>query len=110
MVRSLTLAGLQVKHSLEDATIIGEGSLKRKSTASSDAPNKRRREETDTDWEDLAPPSNSLFAAPPEARTSLQPEHIQDAFARMQGDWAHHRTAGMRNWCGGLVRTRVSLI
>ena len=60
--------------------------------------------------EDSPLPTNALFLAPPEAWTALLPEHIQDAFARMQGDWAHHRSAGMRNWRGGLVRTRVSLI
>ena len=52
----------------------------------------------------------SLFLAPPEQRTSLRPDHIQDAFARMQGDWAQRRSAGMRNWRGGLIRTTVSLI
>jgi transcription initiation protein SPT3 len=115
MVRSLTLAGLQVKRSLEDASLAEQGSpggwLKRKATSTGDGgPHKRRREDNDGDREELTLPTCALFAAPPEARTSLQPEHIQDAFARMQGDWSHHRSAGMRNWRGGLVRTRVSLI
>jgi transcription initiation protein SPT3 len=115
MVRSLTLAGLKVKRSLEDAILADpdspNGWLKRKATSSGDSgPNKRRREDADSDREELALPTCSLFAAPPEARTSLQPEHIQDAFARMQNDWSHHRSAGMRNWRGGLVRTKVSLI
>jgi transcription initiation protein SPT3 len=55
-------------------------------------------------------PVSLLFVQPPEARTPLQPSHIQDAFARMQGDWSQSRSAGMRNWRGGLVRTSVSLI
>jgi transcription initiation protein SPT3 len=115
MVRSLTLAGLKVKRSLEEASLADHGSpggwLKRKATGGNDiGPNKRRREDPDVDREDFTLPTCALFAAPPEARTSLQPEHIQDAFARMQNDWSHHRSAGMRNWRGGLIRTRVTLI
>ncbi|KAJ8456507.1 hypothetical protein ONZ45_g11863 [Pleurotus djamor] len=116
MVRSLTLAGLAVKKSLEEAYLREEYSNspslgKRKANASLGGPaEKRRREESpDVDVEPVLP-ACSLFLPPPEARTALRPEHIQDAFARMQGDWAHNRSAGMRNWRGGLVRTRVSLI
>lgn len=122
MVRSLTLAGLDVKKSLE------ESYLRDDYTPSSSSPllgkrkpagmgldgGKRARrdggDDDDDDAEDAPLPTSSLFLPPPEARTALQPEHIQDAFSRMQGDWAHHRSAGMRNWRGGLVRTRVSLI
>lgn len=115
MVRSLTLAGLAVKSSLEDAPTAPDhasprlGKRKAATSAAELLGSKRRREES-PDRDDWTMPTCSLFAAPPEARTSLQPEHIQDAFARMQGDWAHHRSAGMTNWRGGLVRTRVSLI
>ena len=114
MVRSLTLAGLSVKKSLEDSLILSTTSL-----PSSSSPLKRKRAEADTgDAERDGDGGDdeagfvgcSLFLPPPEARGALRPEHIQDAFARMQGDWAHHRSAGMRNWRGGLVRTRVSLI
>ncbi|KAG1815775.1 transcription initiation factor IID, 18kD subunit-domain-containing protein [Suillus subaureus] len=111
MVRSLTL---DEKKSLEESYLrddyLGISPIlgKRKSHHS------HRREEQ---WEKRARreeetplPTSSLFLPPPEARTALRSEHIQDAFARMQGDWSHHRSAGMRNWRGGLVRTRVSLI
>jgi len=108
MVRSLTLAGLSVKKSLEDIEDYSIGS-KRKATGSlGGSAEKRRREDSPTDEYSL--PVNPLFLPPPEARTPLQPEHIQNAFSRMQGDWVHKRSAGMRNWRGGLVRTRVSLI
>ncbi|KAG9317703.1 TFIID-18kDa-domain-containing protein [Chiua virens] len=121
MVRSLTLAGLDVKKALE------ESYLREDYTPSSSPPllgkrkvagigmdgvKRARRDggDDEEDEEDQPLPTSSLFLPPPEARTALRPEHIQDAFARMQGDWAHHRSAGMRNWRGGLIRTRVSLI
>ena len=117
MVRSLTLAGLAVKRSLEDAPVTvdpGHSSPrqgKRKAAVSAaDLLGSKRRREDSPDRDDYTLPVCGLFLAPPEARTSLQPDHIQDAFARMQGDWSHHRSAGMTNWRGGLVRTRVSLI
>lgn len=113
MVRSLTLAGLTVKKSLEESYLREDYSSpvlgKRKATGHGGPADKRRREES-PDREEYTLPVNTLFLAPPEARTALRPEHIQDAFSRMQGDWAHTRSAGMTNWRGGLVRTRVSLI
>ncbi|KIK82419.1 hypothetical protein PAXRUDRAFT_832217 [Paxillus rubicundulus Ve08.2h10] len=121
MVRSLTLAGLDVKKALEESYLRDDYSpsstspllSKRKVASKGMDVNKRARRdgnEEDEDADDAPLPTSSLFLPPPEARTALRPEHIQDAFARMQGDWAHHRSAGMRNWRGGLIRTRVSLI
>jgi len=111
MVRSLTLAGLAVKKSLEESHLDTTSSVSRiAGMALLDSTTKRRRTEEEDDADDFPLPVSSLFLAPPEARTSLRPEHIQDAFSRMQGDWSHHRSAGMTNWRGGLVRTRVSLI
>jgi len=115
MVRALTIGGLSVKRSLEESALVDDysGPLlgKRKAGAGLDGgPGKRRREDTPDRDVDTPQPMSSLFLPPPEARTALRPEHIQDAFARMQGDWAHHRSAGMRNWRGGLMRTGVSLI
>jgi transcription initiation protein SPT3 len=118
MVRSLTLAGLTVKKSLEESVLAGGGSpMMGKRKRGIDAVDSRKRgvghggagddEEDDSEY---ALPVCGLFLPPPEARTALRPEHIQDAFSRMQGDWSHHRSAGMTNWRGGLVRTRVSLI
>lgn len=112
MVRSLTLAGLAVKDSLEKSYLREEYSSpvlgKRKATGHGGSAEKRRREES-PDGE-ISMPSNSLFLPPAEVKAPLRPEHIQDAFSRMQGDWSHSRSAGMHNWRGGLVRTRVSLI
>jgi len=116
MVRSLTIAGLAVKKALEESYLLdmsaASSSTKRKApiTPLLDSTVKRRRADESDDADDTPLPVSSLFLAPPEARTSLRPEHIQDAFSRMQGDWSHHRSAGMTNWRGGLVRTRVSLI
>jgi transcription initiation protein SPT3 len=118
MVRSLTLAGLDVKKSLEESHLrddypgtspaLGKRKAHNSHRRGDDRDKRARREEEEE--EDAPLPASSLFLPPQEARTSLRPEHIQDAFARMQGDWSHHRSAGMRNWRGGLVRTRVSLI
>lgn len=115
MVRSLTLAGLAVKKSLEESVHRDDyaspmlGKRKVNSTLGVSAEKRRREESPDNDTE-YTLPVNTLFLPPPEARTALRPEHIQDAFARMQGEWSHRRSAGMHNWRGGLVRTRVSLI
>lgn len=114
MVRSLTLAGLTVKKSLEDSHLREEYASpllgKRKALGVGGAAEKRRREDSPERDAEAALPVNTLFLPPPEARTALRPEHIQDAFSRMQAEWAHLRSAGSRNWRGGLVRTRVSLI
>ncbi len=83
---------------------------KRKAGVAGGPAEKRRREGSPDDDPEYTLPVNSLFLPPAESRTSLQPEHIQDAFARMQGEWSHRRSAGVHNWRGGLVRTRVSLI
>ena len=116
MVRSLTLAGLEVKKSLEESYLREDmynsspvlGKRKHASGLGGDA--KRLRREESEEVEDSPLPASSLFVAPSESRTSLRPEHIQDAFTRMQGDWAQRRSAGMRDWRGGLIRTTVSLI
>ncbi|EGO02212.1 hypothetical protein SERLA73DRAFT_86475 [Serpula lacrymans var. lacrymans S7.3] len=114
MVRSLTLAGLDVKKSLEESYLREDYTSpvlgKRKVNSALDAGANKRRRDDSPDRDDTPLPVSSLFLPPPEARTALRPEHIQDAFSRMQGDWSHHRSAGMRNWRGGLVRTRVNLI
>ncbi|THH27638.1 hypothetical protein EUX98_g6547 [Antrodiella citrinella] len=117
MVRSLTLAGLEVKKSLEefylreDMRVISSPVLgKRKNTSLIGGDAKRLRRDESDDVDDSPLPACSLFLPTSEERTSLRPEHIQDAFSRMQGDWAQRRSAGMRNWRGGLVRTTVSLI
>jgi transcription initiation protein SPT3 len=114
MVRSLTLAGLAVKDSLEKSYLREEYASpalgKRKALGHGGSAEKRRREESPDRDTEYTLPASSLFLPPAEVKTALRPEHIQDAFSRMQGDWSHNRSAGMHNWRGGLVRTRVSLI
>ncbi|KAK0499603.1 TFIID domain-containing protein [Armillaria luteobubalina] len=109
MVRSLTLAGLSVKKSLEESSVLEEYAspvLGKRSATSLGGPAEKSERERD----ECNLPVNSLFLPPLEARLAIQPEHIQDAFSRMQGDWSHRRAAGMHNWRGGLVRNRVTLI
>lgn len=115
MVRALTIGGLEVKKSLEEAQVLDDHTSpvlgKRKiGVGAIEGRNSKRRRDDDEDREETPLPMSSLFLPPPQARTSLLPEHIQDAFSKMQNDWSHHRSAGMRNWRGGLVRTLVSLI
>ncbi|KAI0034084.1 transcription initiation factor IID, 18kD subunit-domain-containing protein [Vararia minispora EC-137] len=113
IVRSLTVAALEVKKNLEEPVqdhTTSPALGKRKLASGMDTSNKRRREASPDEESETPLPVCSLFLPPPEARTALQPQHIQDAFARMQGDWAQGRTAGMRNFRGGLVRTNISLI
>ena len=117
MVRSLTLAGLAVKKSLEESVLRDDyqapsknGKRKAASSSALGGPSEKRRREDDPDDEEYTMPVNTLFLPPVETRTALRPEHIQDAFSRMQAEWSHSRSAGMNNWRGGLVRTRISLI
>jgi transcription initiation protein SPT3 len=114
MVRSLTLAGLTVKKSLEESFLREDYASpvhgKRKTLGLGGPAEKRRRADSPDYDVEYTLPVNTLFLPPPEARTALRPEHIQDAFSRMQGDWSHRRSAGIHNWRGGLVRTRISLI
>lgn len=108
MVRALTIGGLNVKRALESRNVDTSVSLgKRKAPGGAESPNKKARADSP---DPFSAPVSSLFLPPPEARTALRPEHIQDSFARMQRDWAHTRSSGMRNWRGGLNRTGVVLI
>lgn len=123
-VRALTIGALEVKRQFEEAALAGvaatstgspDANNKRKLLPSSDATSptsKRMRGEEDSDapWGGALMPASTLFLSPPEARTPLQPQHIQDAFARMQRQASHTKGAGLRNWQGGLKRTRISLI
>ncbi|CAE6463912.1 unnamed protein product [Rhizoctonia solani] len=114
MVRALCVGGLAVKRALEESYQAVEiTGAKRKAPEGAElSPGKRRRRSSSPEsggaWGSV--PGSSLFLPPPEARRALRPAHIQEAFAKMQRDWAHQRGSGMRNWRGGLVRTRVALI
>lgn len=108
MVRALTIGGLNVKRALESRSGDSSVSLgKRKGTGGVEGPNKKARADSPDAFSD---PVSTLFLPPPEARTALRAEHIQDAFSRMQRDWTHNRSSGMRNWRGGLIRTGIALI
>ncbi|KAF7302271.1 hypothetical protein MIND_00794200 [Mycena indigotica] len=94
MVRSLTLAGLAIKKSLEEDSHLREEYAspllgKRKALGVMGGAEKRRREDSPDRDAETSLPVNTLFLPPPEARTALRPEHIQDAFSRMQNEWAH---------------------
>ncbi|KAG8696170.1 Transcription initiation protein spt3 [Ceratobasidium sp. 395] len=108
MVRALCVGGLTVKRALEESYQAVEISGAKRKAPSSDSgaesPAKRRRSlspESGGAWGSV--PGSSLFLPPPEARRALRPAHIQEAFAKMQRDWAHQRGSGMRNWRGGLT-------
>lgn len=118
MVRSLCVGGLEVKQSFEDSTSnvnsshspLHKGKRKMLDDALSSKSKRRRGEEEEEPWNGHPTPVSTLFLPPPEERTALQPHHIQDAFGRMQRNSSHMRNAGMKNWRGGLVRTRISFI
>ncbi|KZP00132.1 TFIID-18kDa-domain-containing protein [Calocera viscosa TUFC12733] len=112
MVRSLCIGGLEIKRILEEAQV-QTTRLKRKLNVSDESPIKKARLNGEEDDEGPGlPPTiqSSLFMRPPEARTPLRAAHIQEAFARMQRDATHLKGAGMTNWRGGLVRTKMTLI
>ncbi|KAF8310056.1 transcription initiation factor IID, 18kD subunit-domain-containing protein [Cantharellus anzutake] len=122
IVRALTLGALEVKRSLEDAAYTNKRKAPVQGPTSGASPSMRASKRLRADgtelednmneapWGGAPTPTSSLFLAPPEARTPLTPQHIQDAFTRMQRDQSQIKRAGMRNWRGGLVRTRIGLI
>lgn len=138
-VRALTLGALEVKKAFEEAALTNTANassnpLLPSSATSPDLAKKRklldvseggvsspagkrlRLAGADEDdggelpWGGAPMPSSTLFLSPPEQRTPLLPQHIQDAFSRMQREASHTKGAGVRNWQGGLARTRISLI
>lgn len=65
--------------------------------------NKRKREESPEE-EDVDAGSH-LFSLPPSDQTPLQPQHITDAFWRLQ-----RTVSPLKNFRGGLTKTRICLI
>ncbi|KAG8715847.1 Transcription initiation protein spt3 [Ceratobasidium sp. 423] len=102
MVRALCVGGLAVKRALEESYQAVEitGTKRKAPEATESSPGKRRRRSSSPEsggaWGSV--PGSFLFLPPPEARRALRPAHIQEAFAKMQRDWAHQRGSGMRNW------------
>ena len=90
MVQSLTVAGLAVKKSLEESYLRDDYTSpavgKRKANSAGGPTEKRWHEGSPDNDAEYALAVNSLFLPPAEARTALRPEHIQDTFARMQGE------------------------
>ncbi|KAG9286498.1 hypothetical protein G9A89_014664 [Geosiphon pyriformis] len=91
MVSTLTEIALRVKQDLENENKIYHKSLK------------RPRILVDRDDEDR--PDFYLFAPPPSVQTPLQPSHIHEGFRRLQ-----RTPQPIKNFRGGLARTKVSLI
>ncbi|KAJ2767185.1 Transcription initiation protein spt3, partial [Coemansia nantahalensis] len=94
MVSKLTETALKIKRALEkaatDVQCAADGT--HASSASSPPPGPTAA-------------GASLFSGPPMARTPLQVQHVQEAFRRLQ-----RSPQPIRNFKGGLARTRVSLI
>ncbi|KAJ2710723.1 Transcription initiation protein spt3 [Coemansia spiralis] len=99
MVSKLTETGLKIKRALEKAAHDVLCTASDGSGDAADRPAKRPRTGNDQ------PAGASLFAGPPMARTPLQVQHVQEAFRRLQ-----RAPQPIRNFKGGLSRTRVSLI
>ncbi|KAJ6615576.1 hypothetical protein B0H10DRAFT_2255728 [Mycena sp. CBHHK59/15] len=102
------MKSLEESHLHEEYTSPSMG--KHKGLGSGSSAEKRQREDDNDDAAETVLPINTLFLLPPEAHTRLRPEHIQDVFARMPAKSVHLRSMGTRNWCGGLARTRITLI
>ncbi|KAJ2746191.1 Transcription initiation protein spt3 [Coemansia sp. BCRC 34301] len=101
MVSKITESALKIKRDLEkaasDALCVADDVLKRPGASAADSP-------TDTQPKSQSA-SVSLFSGPPTARSPLEVQHVQEAFRRLQ-----RSPQPIRNFKGGLTRTRVSLI
>jgi len=107
MVRALCLGGLEVKKALEEMSSLSGESTKRRLSDGETSPNKRFKGELSSLLG--SPPQSTLFLPPPEARSALRPEHVQEGFARMQRK-SQAKSAGLTNWKGGLNRSSITLI
>ncbi|KAI9468721.1 Transcription initiation protein spt3 [Coemansia sp. RSA 989] len=88
MVSTITETALRIKRGLDKAA----------DAAPADQPKRPR-------GDDASAAAISLFSGPPTARTPLEVQHVQEAFRRLQ-----RAPQPIRNFKGGLTRTRVSLI
>ncbi|KAJ2795952.1 Transcription initiation protein spt3 [Coemansia guatemalensis] len=120
MVSKITETALHIKRDLEkaasDALCVADSTNKRSGGAAgtssasvtgvaataepADVPAKRQRIGDTSRSADI-----SLFSGPPTARTPVDVQHVQEAFRRLQ-----RAPQSIRNFKGGLTRTRVSLI
>ncbi|KAJ1735905.1 Transcription initiation protein spt3 [Coemansia biformis] len=108
MVSKVTEMALKIKRDLEkaasEAQYVADGAsaapaLSPPAADAADRPPKRQR------GANSQPVGISLFSGPPTARTPVEVQHVQEAFRRLQ-----RAPQPIRNFKGGLVRTRISLI
>ncbi|KAI8322002.1 TFIID-18kDa-domain-containing protein [Martensiomyces pterosporus] len=104
MVSKITETALKIKKDLEKAAsdalcITDTGGKHAGDSTESSQPSKRHRISS------ARSTTVSLFSGPPTARTPLEVQHVQEAFRRLQ-----RSPQPIRNFKGGLTRTRVSLI
>ena len=103
MVHSLAVAALDVKKVLEESYLRRTSPLRIYWVYASPITgiryfsNNKCRHENSTDDVEMPLPVSSLFVQPPEARTPLQPSHIQDAFTRPC--CGIHQRAAMSDLC-----------
>ena len=90
MVSTLTETALRVKRDLDKDQMVHNKSLYRPKAVFGD---------------ELENKDVYLFSSPPSEQTALQPSHIHEAFRRLQ-----MLPQPIKNFRGGLVRTKVSLI
>ncbi|KAG0165030.1 Transcription initiation protein spt3 [Apophysomyces sp. BC1034] len=111
MVSKLTTTALKIKRDLVEATGKKEedtGIVKRKREDEEDKREKKkaRADHHHEDKQEGDPPEgDGLFSLPSTEQTPLQPEHVHEAFRRLQ-----QLPQPMKNFRGGLARTRISLI
>ncbi|KAJ2161499.1 Transcription initiation protein spt3 [Coemansia sp. RSA 552] len=91
MVSKITETALRIKRGLEKAA----------SDAADESAHPAKRQRAGDDKAQ----GISLFSGKPTARTPLEVQHVQEAFRRLQ-----YAPQPIRNFKGGLTRTRVSLI
>lgn len=93
MVSKLTSTALQIKR--DQKTVAG--SKRKRDELEDDETEEEKQKKKDDD--------TGLFSLPSTEETPLEPEHIYEAFRRLQ-----QTPQPLKNFRGGLVRTRVSLI
>ncbi|KAJ2907282.1 Transcription initiation protein spt3 [Coemansia aciculifera] len=103
MVSKITESALKIKRDLEkaanEAMCVADGGAAAAAAAAAIAA-------SPTDPQPKSQSASvSLFSGPPTARSPLEVQHVQEAFRRLQ-----RSSQPIRNFKGGLTRTRVSLI
>lgn len=107
MVSKLTTTALQIKRDVKankggnkDEPIVVGSKRKR-----DDSDEKGNDDKNNTDQTATNDTEGGLFSLPSSEETPLEPEHVLEAFRRLQ-----QAPTPLKNFRGGLVRTKVSLI